>query len=54
MSSYTTQETAKWVTKGGIDKDWNAYIAKLNQMGLKDYLKIQTGAFDRYQKALGK
>ena len=35
-------------------KDWNAYIAKLNQMGLKDYLKIQTGAFDRYQKALGK
>ena len=54
LSSYTTQETAKWVTKGGIDKDWEAYIAKLNQMGLKDYLKIQTDAYERYQKALKK
>lgn len=55
LSSYAAQQTASWVTKGGLtDKSWDEYIAKLEKMGLKDYLKIQTDAYERYEKALKK
>lgn len=52
ISSYVSQQAAKWVTKGGVDSDWDAYISQLDQMGLKDFVKIQTDAYTRYEKQL--
>ncbi|MFD1430338.1 extracellular solute-binding protein [Lacticaseibacillus mingshuiensis] len=54
ISSYVTQMSSKWVTKGGVDKEWDGYISKLNQMGLKDFVKIQKTAYDRYEKTINK
>lgn len=39
---------AQWVTKGGIDEEWEAYVKKLNDMGLDKLMKIRTAAYDRY------
>ena len=33
LSSYTTQETAKWVTKGGIDKELECLYCKIKPNG---------------------
>ncbi|MFD1394087.1 sugar ABC transporter substrate-binding protein [Lacticaseibacillus jixianensis] len=54
ISTFVTQQSSKWVTKGGVDKDWNGYISKLNQMGLKDFVKTQRTAYSRYEKSVNK
>lgn len=48
IGNYATSMFAKWVTKGGVDQDWDAYLKKLNDMGLQQYVKIQTDAYTRY------
>jgi putative aldouronate transport system substrate-binding protein len=41
---------AKWVTKGGIDADWNGYIDQLNKMGVQRYMEIKMAAYNRIKK----
>lgn len=50
ISNYVDSTQATWVTKGGVDKDWKGYIDQLNNMGLKEFLKIQKDAYDTYNK----
>ncbi|WP_179393984.1 sugar ABC transporter substrate-binding protein [Lacticaseibacillus absianus] len=52
ISTFVTTQSSQWVTKGGVDAGWDSYISKLNQMGLKDFVKIQKKAYDRYEKSL--
>lgn len=54
IDGYVNNKYATWVTKGGVDKDWNSYISQLNTMGLKRYLQIQNKALKRYDKTLSK
>lgn len=54
ISTYVTQQSSKWVTKGGVDSSWDDYVSKLNQMGLKDFVKTQVTAYNRYEKQLNK
>ena len=42
---------AKWVTEGGIDEEWDAYVTQLNVMGLEEMNAIYLGAYARYQQA---
>jgi putative aldouronate transport system substrate-binding protein len=44
---YTAQMRAKWVTQGGIDADWDAYIAQLKRMGIDRYMEIKMAAYNR-------
>ncbi|MBQ9307906.1 MAG: extracellular solute-binding protein [Clostridia bacterium] len=48
ITSYANQQYAHWVTEGGVDEEWDAYIAQLNQMGLEDLVNIHLGAYARY------
>lgn len=48
IDGYVATMRAQWVTKGGIDKDWDAYLKKLNDMGLEKLVKIRTDAYNRY------
>jgi putative aldouronate transport system substrate-binding protein len=48
IDSYLKTTRAKWVTKGGIDQEWDAYVKQLNDMGLEKLVKIRTDAYDRY------
>ncbi|MEC0238560.1 extracellular solute-binding protein [Paenibacillus dokdonensis] len=48
IDTYVRTNRAQWITKGGIDEQWDAYVKKLNEMGLEKLVKIRTDAFDRY------
>lgn len=48
IDSYVKTTRAQWITKGNIDKEWDAYIKQLNDMGLKRLVEIRTDAYKRY------
>ncbi|SFD96717.1 putative aldouronate transport system substrate-binding protein [Paenibacillus catalpae] len=48
IESYIKSTRAKWVTKGGIDQEWDGYVKKLNDMGLAKLIKIYEDAYNRY------
>lgn len=52
LDGYVQSMQAKWVTEGGIEEEWDSYIAQLNQMGLQEYLEIHNTAYERYMKNL--
>jgi putative aldouronate transport system substrate-binding protein len=43
---------AKWVQKGGIDKEWDAYVKKVSEptLGLDANIKIWQKWYDKYTK----
>lgn len=49
INSYVTTMQAKWVTEGGVDKEWDTYINTLKQMGYDNFMKIQTDAYKSYE-----
>ncbi|MDR1788073.1 MAG: extracellular solute-binding protein [Treponema sp.] len=49
IGEYVRQMQAKWTTRGGIDADWDAYIARLNAMGLERFVQIKLDAYKRYK-----
>jgi len=46
--NYINKASAEFITKGGIDEGWDAYINQLNKMGLQEMLKIYQEAYDIY------
>ena len=40
IRSYTEEMRAKWLSQGGVDEEWDEYIARLNSMGLEKYMEI--------------
>lgn len=48
IDTYVNTMRAQFISKGGIDEGWEAYVKKLNDMGLEKLLKIRTEAYGRY------
>ena len=48
IDNYVKTQYAHWVVDGGVDEEWDAYLAKLDQMGLADYVAIQEAAYAAY------
>ena len=46
------KKKADWILNGGIDKEWDSYLKKMEQYGLSDYLAIKQKYFDQYQDSL--
>ncbi len=44
---YVKMMKAKWITEGGIDQEWDGFLATLNEMGLNDSLAVKQAAIDR-------
>lgn len=44
--SYTEEMRAKWLAYGGVEEEWDAYITRINQMGMKEYLDIYQSTYD--------
>ena len=44
--SYAEEMRAKWLAHGGVEEEWDAYIQRLNAMGLDEYIEI-------YQRTYG-
>lgn len=43
---------SKWVTKGGIDSEWDSYVEKMNQMGLPGNIEIVQEYYDDYKSKM--
>lgn len=52
IQGYVDANTAKWVTEKGADKEWDAYVKQLENMGLDEFVKIQQEAVNRYESAM--
>ena len=44
------QKTATWMSKGGIDGEWDAYCKQLDSLGLRENVKIWQKWYDTYTK----
>ncbi|GAA4865717.1 extracellular solute-binding protein [Paenibacillus vulneris] len=51
IDGYVGKMSAKWMMSGGIDKEWDDYVKKLNDMGLDKMMKIYQGVYDRYNSS---
>lgn len=49
IDSYVSKQYAKWLLQGGIDTEWDAYIKKLNDMGMDKMMKIYQDAYDGFK-----
>ena len=52
IKKYAEQKKADWILNGGIEKEWDSYLEKMEKYGLSDYLSIKQKYFDNYQKSL--
>jgi putative aldouronate transport system substrate-binding protein len=49
IDGYVSQMFAKWVVgDSDVNKDWDTYLSKLEQMGLSKYVEIHQTAYDAY------
>lgn len=46
--NYINTTYADWVTNGGVDEGWDAYLAQLEAMGLPQVVEIQNDAYNTY------
>lgn len=47
LFSYVDQMTAKFVTQGGVEEGWDAYVKQLKALGVEEYIKIKTDVHNR-------
>ncbi|NQX51980.1 ABC transporter substrate-binding protein, partial [Bifidobacterium longum subsp. infantis] len=50
INNTVMQKTAAWMSKGGIDEEWDAYCKQLDSIGLQDNIKIWQKWYDTYTK----
>lgn len=43
---------AEWVTKGGVDADWDTYVADLERNNLSRQVEITQSAYDRFTQLM--
>lgn len=48
INTYIEAQYAHWVVDGGVEEEWDDYISLLNEMGLKELLKLYDTAYNRY------
>lgn len=48
IDKYVESMRAQWITEGGVDEGWDAYVEQLNAMGLERLIQIYTDAYQRY------
>lgn len=50
IQNYVNQMRSKWLLDGGIDKEWDAYLAKLKQLKIDEHVNKMQAAYDRFVK----
>jgi putative aldouronate transport system substrate-binding protein len=49
LDKLVKQKRSGWMLNGGIEKEWDSYVAELKKIGLDDAMKIWQDALDRYR-----
>jgi putative aldouronate transport system substrate-binding protein len=50
IQTLVSQQAATWITKGGIEREYDSFINTLNGMGFPRMIEIYQTAYDRYMK----
>jgi putative aldouronate transport system substrate-binding protein len=50
MFAYIKRKRAEWIANGGVEKEWNEYLAELDRLGLQEWLDIKQKGYDRNQE----
>ena len=48
--NYAITQFSNWITKGGVDDGWDAYVKKLEAAGLDQNVQIWQKWYDKYAK----
>lgn len=48
IKEYAEQMKATWILMGGIDDEWDAYLKKMDDLGLSEYLGLKQKYLDAY------
>lgn len=48
LMDYVAETFSNWALNGGIEEGWDAYTAKLNQLGLEEWLQLRQQALDAF------
>lgn len=49
INNYVDEMTAKWITEGGVDDEWEDYLTQLQKLRLDDMIKIYQNGYDRFR-----
>ncbi|MDF1489633.1 extracellular solute-binding protein [Tessaracoccus caeni] len=52
ISQTAMAKFAEWVTKGGVDADWDTYVADLERNNLSRQVEITQSAYDRFTQLM--
>ncbi len=50
MEKMTKEMTAKWCVEGGVEAEWDSYVAEMQKMGLEEFIKIYQDKLDEIRK----
>jgi len=50
VKQYTERKKAEWISKGGIDAQWDNYLKEMDKNGLQKYLVIKQKYYDNFSK----
>lgn len=51
IDAFVKSSQATWVSEGGIEEGWDAYIEQLKAMGYDEFIKIQQDAYSAYMSS---
>jgi len=49
IAGYVDAKAAEWIVEGGIDQEWDGFIAELKRLGVDRYLELYQTAFARVE-----
>ena len=49
MNDFIYRKRAEWIVNGGIEEEWDSYLAELNNYGLEELLEIKQKYYDQYK-----
>ena len=48
IKTLVTEKIATWIVKGGIEDQWEGYVAQLETIGLPEVVEVYQTAYDRF------
>ncbi|MGO2775001.1 MAG: extracellular solute-binding protein [Brachybacterium tyrofermentans] len=48
INTLVTEKIATWIVKGGIEDQWEGYVAQLESIGLPEVVEVYQTAYDRF------
>jgi len=48
LTQYVDETRVRWITTGGIEREWDAYLRELNTIGLRRVTEITQAAYNRF------